>query len=276
MDISKSIKMILDLGAPKDLLRLGVKLNHLARLDEETINNSKIIFLDNYGKLINEGGMSFEFMKGKPPSIYHSCIVLNQLIDLDLLDYNLVSTIKQWLFTRWQEDGWWKNVSELGEHVNLEIWEDDSEISVLIFHACLVLATLAKLDLSEKERKILIKSYEKLNTHRLGNGLLIGFQQSNWLLVGVMKFLKVDQEERDNHISIVSKYLETGSDIKNLILLMEILIENGLDTSDPVIKSAKEKLMEEYLEEENYAGWKVGDQLDPGVTLAGLIIYTKG
>ena len=33
--------------------------------------------------------------------------------------------------------------------------------------------------------------------------------------------------------------------------------------------------MEEYVEEENYAGWKVNDRMDPDVTLAGLIIYIK-
>ena len=166
------------------------------------------------------------------------------------------------------------NISELGILPNLEVWENDSEISVMIFHACLVMATLANLDLSDTENIILIKSYEKLNTHRLNNGLLIGFQQSNWLLISVMKFLKIDQEEYNNHIKKVSKYLEVESDIKSLILFMEILIENGLDNSDPVMINAKEKIMEGYIEEENYAGWKVGDQFDPGVTLAGLIIYS--
>ena len=275
MDISKCIRLISDRGDPKDLLRMGVKLNHLARLDEEAIINYKNNFLDSYDKSINNGGISFGFSEGNPPSIYHSCIVLNQLIDLQLIDNDLVSTIKQWLFTRWQENGWWTNVSELSEFVNLEIWEDDSDISVLIFHTCLILATLSKLNLSKNEIDKFQKSYENLNTHRLSNGLLIGFQQSNWLIIEAMKFLKVDQDEYNNHIKMISKYLETGDDIKNFILLMEILIGTGLDASDALIIRGKRKIMEKYVEEEDYAGWMVGEKLDPGVTLAGLIITIK-
>ena len=48
MDVSKIIRLIFDFGDTKDILRLGVKLNHLARLDEETISSSNNKFLDNH------------------------------------------------------------------------------------------------------------------------------------------------------------------------------------------------------------------------------------
>jgi hypothetical protein len=275
MDISKCIKLISDRGDIGDLTRLAVKLNHLMKLEEEAIANNTNKFIEKYEELIYNGGISFGFIKGNQPSIYHSCIILNQLIDLDLTGAKIFETIRNWIFSRYTDKGWWINVSELGKDINLEVWEDDSDISVRIFHTALVLGTLSKLQLSSNEIHKYQNSYRILNNHMLTNQLLIGFQQSSWLVTLAMKYLDVDHDELKDHIRMITKYLDSGKDIKNIILLMEVLIETGLESSDPLIIRGKQKIMDQYVEEEYYAGWKINDQFDPGVTLAGLIILTN-
>ena len=119
-----------------------------------------------------------------------------------------------------------------------------------------------------------LKAVSYLNKYKTVKNTYFGFQQSTWIITGALGFIDSNSDFFNNHLVVISEYMNAIDNTRNIILILESLacVQANIDKVRDIIEDGKNKLLELYEEDEKVGGWKENNNFNAGLTLSGLIL----
>ena len=274
MNIAKSVNLIIDQGSNGEIIRLDHKLGKV--LQENGIKFKNILekAKADYFGMIDEidGGIPYNYVKTNPVSIFHTTVILAQLIEFGMKESQLAKNILNWLIENQDNTGLWINDKELGEMIELDSWEGDSDLGVRLFNTAFVASTISKCGQNSEIFDSISKALSTLNNYKTVKNTYIGFQQTTWIISAALNYVDIDSF--NDHIVVISDYLNSVDEIRNIILILESLV--GIESKEvgEIIRVGRKKLIELFEEDEEFGGWKENNRFNPGLTLSALILLS--
>lgn len=214
----------------------------------------------------------YEYQPDNPLSIYHTVMVLSNLLDLDAEDSTLAEELTDWLVNRHQQ-GWWSN-PEL-QQITVPAWHRPDNLTNQIFITALTAGTLARIHLYPVDQ-VLQQALDRLDTVRSDNGALFGIPQSTWLLTpAVARIRGLTGSAFLQQWSLLDQYVKQN-ELSTTLTVARMLTAAAVEIEDPLLQRAVRIIKSHYHEGAN-PGWYINDEFSPRSSLAALLVlkYTN-
>lgn len=188
-----------------------------------------------------DGGLPYNFEKGKNSSLSVTCTMLSVLSELNLLNYDMVKKLIKYLLERQKNDGRWSEDLEILEY-DPPFWNMPGDLKCDMWLTAEMALKLLELGHTDKAEK----AAHFLANHR-GEDTFFGFDVTTVLAASLFSRLGKRDEIKNMEISL-RDIVEKEEEPAFLNWYFEVLESSELEYKDPLMAVCVEKLQEKIRE----------------------------